>query len=210
MFSQTVDPTRQPGAHLPRRADPRRLSAGAAGRLPRLRLARRAARARSSRSCSPLWVWHMPFDSGIRAYFYGSATGVWNVDWITFWGLMLFNTLGRHRRVRELPPLADLAGHARHPRADDAVRLGVRRLARGAGRLRLSLGGGGADPDFARACPTSTRSASPPSPTTRRCPTARSARRSSRWPRSPAIRCWRCPARSAASSRCWRCCRPGC
>jgi lactate permease len=25
---------------------------------------------------------------------YGSATGVWNVDWITFWGLMLFNTLG--------------------------------------------------------------------------------------------------------------------
>ncbi|HEY1543555.1 MAG TPA: L-lactate permease, partial [Xanthobacteraceae bacterium] len=24
---------------------------------------------------------------------YGSATGVWNVDWITFWGVMLFNTL---------------------------------------------------------------------------------------------------------------------
>jgi len=40
------------------------------------------------------WVWHMPFDTGIRAYLYGSATGVWNVDWITFWGLMLFNTLG--------------------------------------------------------------------------------------------------------------------
>ncbi len=40
------------------------------------------------------WVWHMPLDTGMRAYFYGSATGVWNVDWITFWGLMLFNTLG--------------------------------------------------------------------------------------------------------------------
>ena len=40
-----------------------------------------------------LWVWHMPFDEGIRAYLYGSATGVWNVDWITFWGVMLFNTL---------------------------------------------------------------------------------------------------------------------
>ena len=40
-----------------------------------------------------LWVWHMPFDQGIRAYLYGSATGVWNVDWITFWGVMLFNTL---------------------------------------------------------------------------------------------------------------------
>jgi lactate permease len=40
-----------------------------------------------------LWVWKMPLDDGIRAYLYGSATGVWNVDWITFWGVMLFNTL---------------------------------------------------------------------------------------------------------------------
>src|ERR1700685_2900587 len=40
-----------------------------------------------------LWVWQMPFEDGIRAYLYGSATGVWNVDWITFWGVMLFNTL---------------------------------------------------------------------------------------------------------------------
>jgi lactate permease len=40
-----------------------------------------------------LWVWQMPFGDGVRAYLYGSATGVWNVDWITFWGVMLFNTL---------------------------------------------------------------------------------------------------------------------
>src|ERR1700745_2843987 len=40
-----------------------------------------------------LWVWKMPFGDGLRAYAYGSATGVWNVDWITFWGVMLFNTL---------------------------------------------------------------------------------------------------------------------
>jgi lactate permease len=40
-----------------------------------------------------LLVWRMPLDDGIRAYLYGSATGVWNVDWITFWGVMLFNTL---------------------------------------------------------------------------------------------------------------------
>ncbi len=40
-----------------------------------------------------VWVWHMPLDDGIRAYLYGSATGVWNVDWITFWGVVLFNTL---------------------------------------------------------------------------------------------------------------------
>jgi lactate permease len=40
-----------------------------------------------------LWVWHMPLEEGMRAYIYGSLTGVWNVDWITFWGVMLFNTL---------------------------------------------------------------------------------------------------------------------
>jgi lactate permease len=39
------------------------------------------------------WVWQMPVGTGIRAYLYGSATGVWYVDWITFWGLVLFNTL---------------------------------------------------------------------------------------------------------------------
>jgi lactate permease len=40
-----------------------------------------------------LWVWRMPFADGVRAYLYGSATGVWYVDWITFWGVMLFNTM---------------------------------------------------------------------------------------------------------------------
>ena len=40
------------------------------------------------------WVWKMPFDNGWRAYWYGAATGVWNVNWITFWGMVLFNTLG--------------------------------------------------------------------------------------------------------------------
>src|SRR5579872_5854909 len=39
------------------------------------------------------WVWKMPFDDGWHAYAYGAATGVWNVDWITFWGMALFNTL---------------------------------------------------------------------------------------------------------------------
>jgi lactate permease len=40
-----------------------------------------------------LYVWRMPLGDGILAYLYGSATGVWNVNWITFWGVMLFNTL---------------------------------------------------------------------------------------------------------------------
>jgi lactate permease len=40
-----------------------------------------------------LWVWQMPLAQGIQAYVYGSLTGVWYVDWITFWGVMLFNTM---------------------------------------------------------------------------------------------------------------------
>ena len=38
-------------------------------------------------------VWHMPAEQGLRAYLYGAATGIWAVDWITFWGVVLFNTL---------------------------------------------------------------------------------------------------------------------
>ncbi|MGH8232435.1 MAG: L-lactate permease, partial [Steroidobacteraceae bacterium] len=40
-----------------------------------------------------VWVWRMPSDTGWDAYLYGAATGVWNVDWITVWGMVLFNTL---------------------------------------------------------------------------------------------------------------------
>ncbi|MBN8885387.1 MAG: L-lactate permease [Rudaea sp.] len=40
-----------------------------------------------------VWVWKMPADVGGQAYLYGAATGMWNVNWITFWGLILFNTL---------------------------------------------------------------------------------------------------------------------
>jgi lactate permease len=40
-----------------------------------------------------VWVWQMPFGDGVRAYLYGSATGIWAVDWITVWGVILFNTL---------------------------------------------------------------------------------------------------------------------
>jgi lactate permease len=38
-------------------------------------------------------VWRAPFASSLQAYLYGSATGVWSVDWITFWGVVIFNTL---------------------------------------------------------------------------------------------------------------------
>ena len=38
-------------------------------------------------------VWRAPFAATLRSYLYGGLTGVWVVDWITFWGLILFNTL---------------------------------------------------------------------------------------------------------------------
>jgi lactate permease len=39
-----------------------------------------------------IFVWGMPPGDGILAYLCGSATGAWNVNWITVWGVMLFNT----------------------------------------------------------------------------------------------------------------------
>src|SRR5262245_3756783 len=40
-----------------------------------------------------IWIWHAPMNLMVRAYIYGGLQGVWAVDWITFWGLMIFNTL---------------------------------------------------------------------------------------------------------------------
>lgn len=39
------------------------------------------------------WIWQAPPEAMAHAYLYGGLQGVWAVDWITFWGLMLFNTL---------------------------------------------------------------------------------------------------------------------
>jgi lactate permease len=38
-------------------------------------------------------VWHAPIGLMGRAYLCGGLQGVWAIDWITFWGLMIFNTL---------------------------------------------------------------------------------------------------------------------
>src|SRR5438270_3036214 len=38
-------------------------------------------------------VWGAPAGGAFKAYLLGSATGVWSVDWITFWGVVIFNTL---------------------------------------------------------------------------------------------------------------------
>jgi lactate permease len=38
-------------------------------------------------------VWHAPVGDTLKSYFYGGFTGFWAIDWITFWGLIIFNTL---------------------------------------------------------------------------------------------------------------------
>jgi lactate permease len=38
-------------------------------------------------------VWHAPAIGTLKSYLYGGLTGFWVVDWITFWGLIIFNTL---------------------------------------------------------------------------------------------------------------------
>jgi len=40
-----------------------------------------------------IFVWKMPAGETFRAYGDGAATGVWSVDWIVFWGVIIYNTL---------------------------------------------------------------------------------------------------------------------
>jgi lactate permease len=49
-------------------------------------------------------VWHAPVGDTLKSYFYGGFTGFWAIDWITFWGLIIFNTLvltGRFDRFKK-------------------------------------------------------------------------------------------------------------
>jgi len=38
-------------------------------------------------------VWHAPLANSLKAYLYGGLTGFWVINWITFWGITIFNTL---------------------------------------------------------------------------------------------------------------------
>ncbi|HEV2174981.1 MAG TPA: L-lactate permease, partial [Nitrospira sp.] len=38
-------------------------------------------------------VWHAPLANTLRSYLFGGLTGIWSIDWITFWALVIFNTL---------------------------------------------------------------------------------------------------------------------
>src|SRR6202049_1970636 len=40
-----------------------------------------------------VYVWHAPLAGTLKSYLYGGLQGFWVIDWITFWGLIIFNTL---------------------------------------------------------------------------------------------------------------------
>ena len=40
-----------------------------------------------------IFVWGLPAGAAGKAYGLGAATGVWSVDWIVFWGVVIYNTL---------------------------------------------------------------------------------------------------------------------
>lgn len=38
-------------------------------------------------------IWHAPAGPTFGAWGIGAGTGIWSIDWITFWGVVLYNTL---------------------------------------------------------------------------------------------------------------------
>ncbi len=40
-------------------------------------------------------AWHTPTGAAFAAYGLGAATGVWSIDWIVFWGVVIYNTMVR-------------------------------------------------------------------------------------------------------------------
>jgi lactate permease len=40
-----------------------------------------------------IFVWASPVSGSFAAYGLGAATGVWSVDWIVFWGVVIYNTM---------------------------------------------------------------------------------------------------------------------
>ena len=85
-------------------------------------------------------VWHAPLIDTLKSYLYGGLTGFWVIDWITFWGLIIFNTLvltGRFRTVQELdgPPR-----HRGHSNSNDHAGVGLRGASGRPGGIRYSVG----------------------------------------------------------------------
>src|SRR5512143_3970056 len=144
-------------------------------------------------------VWGMPIENGARAYIYGSATGFWNVDWITIWGVVLFNTLvvtGVFENFRrwlisqgtmDVRVQTILFAWAFGALLEGLVGFGYPWAV--VAPILISLGL--SDLDAIRVAAIANNA-----------PVSYGAL-------GAAIRCWRYPVRSARSSPCWRCCRHG-
>ena len=81
----------------------------------------------------------------MKSYLYGGLTGVWAINWITFWGLIIFNTLvltGDFERFK--------SWMVHHATADIRIQTimlawAFGALLEGLGGIRLSLGGCGSN-----------------------------------------------------------------
>src|SRR5215472_6659798 len=38
-------------------------------------------------------IWHSPAGPTLEAWLLGAATGIWSIDWIVFWGVVIYNVL---------------------------------------------------------------------------------------------------------------------
>jgi lactate permease len=38
-------------------------------------------------------IWHAPAGPTLKAWLLGAATGIWSIDWIVFWGVVIYNVL---------------------------------------------------------------------------------------------------------------------
>jgi lactate permease len=90
-----------------------------------------------------IFVWHAPLVGTLKSYLYGGLTGFWVIDWITFWGLIIFNTLvltGDFERFKNW-----MIHHATADIRIQTIMLACfRRAARGTRGVRLSVGRRGA------------------------------------------------------------------
>ncbi len=75
-------------------------------------------------------VWHAPLAGTLKSYLYGGLTGFWVIDWITFWGLIIFNTLVLTGRFRTIQELDDSPRHGRHSNSNHHAGVGLRCAAR--------------------------------------------------------------------------------
>ena len=76
-------------------------------------------------------VWHAPLAGTMKSYLYGGLTGVWAINWITFWGLIIFNTLVLTGRFRAFQELDGPSRHRRHSHSNDHAGLGFGALLEG-------------------------------------------------------------------------------